>query len=137
MCVDTRARIDRCQYRFDAGILGRVNDDLPAACCAPVLGSALGADDAERLARVFKVLADPVRLRLLSMIAACPEGTACACDLVDVLGRSQPTISHHLKTLYEAGLLDRWREGSWIHYRVRPDALEPLHSALAPTPEPA
>jgi ArsR family transcriptional regulator len=106
---------------------------MDAECCSPVLSSPLGEHDAERLAGLLKTLSDPTRLRLLSLIANCPDGTACACELVGVLDRSQPTISHHLKVLYEAGLLERWREGTWIHYRVRPNALAPLQSALAPT----
>jgi ArsR family transcriptional regulator len=111
------------------GTVGRMDVD----CCSPVLTAPLGETEAEQLAGLLKILGDPTRLRLLSLIANCPDSTACACDLVDVLDRSQPTISHHLKVLYEAGLLERWREGTWIHYRVRPEALSPLQRALAPT----
>ena len=97
-------------------------------CCAPVLGGALTDDEAEDLAAAFKVLADPVRLRLLSMIASTEE--ACACDLVEPLERSQPTISHHLSVLTEAGLLTREKRGKWAWYRVVPARLAGLREAL-------
>ena len=97
-------------------------------CCAPVLGGALTDEEAEDLAAAFKVLADPVRLRLLSMIASTEE--ACACDLVEPLERSQPTISHHLSVLTEAGLLTREKRGKWAWYRVVPERLAGLREAL-------
>lgn len=102
-------------------------------CCAPVSASPLSDDEAEELAAAFKVLADPVRLRLYSLIAADPDGEVCACEVVDVLDRSQPTISHHLKVLYEAGLLDREKRGTWVFYRAVPARLAGLRKALAPT----
>src|ERR671925_2211070 len=92
------------------------------ACCEPVLTETLGEDDAAELAALFKVLADPARLRLLSLIAAAPGG-ACTCELVAPVGRSQPTVSHHLKALREAGLIEGERVGSWIWYRVVPGRL--------------
>ena len=98
-------------------------------CCAPVLAGALAADEAEDLAAAFKVLADPGRLRLLSMIASSDE--ACACDLVEPLGKSQPTVSHHLSVLTEAGLLRRERRGKWAYYRVVPERLAVLRDALS------
>lgn len=101
-----------------------------SACCAPLLGGVLDEADADELADGFKALADPVRLRLLSLIAAAPGGT-CACDLVGPLARAQPTVSHHLKVLHDAGLVERERRGPWIWYRVRPDRLEALRGALA------
>ncbi|MBT3246383.1 MAG: winged helix-turn-helix transcriptional regulator [Actinobacteria bacterium] len=91
-------------------------------CCPPITEAALDDETAHRLAGVFSVLGDPIRLRLFSLIASRPEGS-CACDLVGPLGRSQPTISHHLKALHEAGLVDRERRGRWIWYSVRPKAL--------------
>ncbi len=103
-------------------------------CCAPVSASPLSDDEAEELAAAFKVLADPVRLRLFSLIAADPDGEVCACEVVDVLGRSQPTVSHHLKVLYEAGLLDREKRGTWVWYRAVPGRLAGLREALAPKP---
>ena len=92
----------------------------------------VGPADAARLAAGFHALADPSRLRLLSLIAAQSSGEVCACELVGPLGKSQPTVSHHLKVLYEAGLVDRERRGSWIWYRVVPERLEALRQALAP-----
>ena len=102
-------------------------------CCAPLLGPPLGEEDASGLADALRVLADAGRLRLLSLIAASPGGEACACDLVAPLGLSQPTVSHHLKVLHEAGLLSRERRGRWVHYRVQAEPLERLASALAPS----
>ena len=98
------------------------------ACCAPVLGAALSEAEAEDLAGAFKVLSDPARLRLLSMIASADE--ACACDLVEPLGRSQPTVSHHLSVLTDAGLLDREKRGRWAYYRAVPERLAVLRDAL-------
>ena len=100
-------------------------------CCEPVLASVLAEDDAEELAAAFKVLADPVRLRILSLIAAQSGGEVCACELVEPLGRSQPTVSHHLKVLHDAGLVDREKRGSWVWYRVVPERLAGLRDALA------
>jgi ArsR family transcriptional regulator, arsenate/arsenite/antimonite-responsive transcriptional repressor len=100
-------------------------------CCAPVLAGVLDDGDADRLAGAFKVLADPVRLRLLSLVASRPDGV-CACEVVEPLGRSQPTVSHHLKVLREAGLLESERRGPWVWYRVVPERVAALRSALAP-----
>lgn len=100
------------------------------ACCEPVLDSALSADEAEDLAAAFKVLADPVRLRLLSMVANASTGEACVCDLVEPLERSQPTISHHLSVLVDAGLLEREKRGKWAYYKAVPDRLAVLRDAL-------
>ena len=99
-------------------------------CCPPIAEGGLSVDDAERLARVLRVLADPARLRLLSMISEL--GESCACDLPGPLGLSQPTVSHHLKVLFEAGLLDRERRGRWVHYRPVPERLREIQGALAP-----
>jgi ArsR family transcriptional regulator len=99
-------------------------------CCASVLEAPLGPEDAAGLAGMFAALADPARLRLLSLIAAQPGGQ-CACDLVEPLGKSQPTVSHHLKVLYEAGLVDREKRGTWVWYRVVPERLAALRAALS------
>ena len=99
-------------------------------CCASVLEAPLEPDQAATLASAFAALADPARLRLLSLIAAQPGGQ-CACDLVEPLGKSQPTVSHHLKVLYEAGLVDRDKRGTWVWYRVVPERLAALRAALA------
>jgi ArsR family transcriptional regulator len=100
------------------------------ACCDPDVGSPLDESDATELARAFAALADPARLRLFSLIASQPEGEVCACALVEPLGRSQPTVSHHLRVLYEAGLVDRERRGTWIWYRPVPSRVEALRAAL-------
>ena len=102
------------------------------ACCSPVTESLLGEDEAEELAALFKVLADPARLRLLSMVATAEAGEACACDLVEPLGRSQPTVSHHLSLLVEAGLLTREKRGRWAWYQVVPERLSMIQDVLAP-----
>ncbi|MCO8127896.1 metalloregulator ArsR/SmtB family transcription factor [Acidimicrobiia bacterium EGI L10123] len=101
-------------------------------CCQPVTASLLAEDEAEELAGLLKVLADPARLRLLSLVATAEAGEACACDLVEPLGRSQPTVSHHLSLLVEAGLLSREKRGRWAWYRVVPERLSAIQDALAP-----
>ena len=100
-------------------------------CCAPVLQEALSADEAEQLAAGFKLLADPIRLRLLSLIANAPGGEACVCDLTAPLERSQPTISHHLSALTAAGLLEREQRGRWAYFRVASERVDVLREALA------
>jgi ArsR family transcriptional regulator, arsenate/arsenite/antimonite-responsive transcriptional repressor len=100
-------------------------------CCAPVLEAPLGPREADQLARGLKVLADPARLRLLSIIAASADHEACVCDLIDPLDLSQPTVSHHLKVLHDAGLLERERRGTWVYYRLVPERLQVLRDALA------
>ncbi len=105
--------------------------ELPlASCCPPVLVDALTEDDAAQAAGAFKALADPVRLRLLSLIAA--AGEACVCDLPALVDRSQPTVSHHLKVLADAGLVEREQRGRWAWFRVRTDHLAELRTALLP-----
>ena len=106
--------------------------DVGAECCASVLAAPLGADDASELARGFHALADPVRLRLLSMLAAAPAGEICVCDFVGPLGRSQGTISHHLKILGEAGLVHGDRRGKWVWYALDHDRLAALQGAIGP-----
>ena len=100
-------------------------------CCAPLLSAPLGSEDAESLAGVLQALADPARLRLLSLIASCPASEACGCDLTAPVGLSQPTVSHHLGVLHGAGLLERERRGKWVYYRVRPEGLASLRSLLS------
>jgi ArsR family transcriptional regulator len=105
----------------------------PDPCCASVLAAPLPADDAADLARAFKALADPVRLRLLSLIAAAADGEACSCDLEEPVGKSQPTVSHHLSALADAGLITKRKAGRWVMCRVVPGRLDALRTALAPT----
>src|SRR4051812_11281414 len=93
------------------------------ACCSPLAKEPLSIDAAERIAPLLKALADPVRLRLLSLVAAHADGEACVCDLNDAFDLSQPTISHHLKVLHEAGLLDRSKRGTWVYYRIKAEVL--------------
>jgi ArsR family transcriptional regulator, arsenate/arsenite/antimonite-responsive transcriptional repressor len=110
------------------------------ACCPPVLHTALEKRDAEELARTLKALADPVRLRLLSFLAAQEGSEACVCNVMEPVGLSQPTASHHLKILHQAGIIDREKRGAWVYYRVVPDRLEAIRAALvtrAPRPRSA
>jgi ArsR family transcriptional regulator len=102
--------------------------DLPVPCCGSVRDTPLSAAQAQHLASGFAALADPVRLRLFSLIAE--RGKVCACDLVEPVGKSQPTISHHLKVLFEAGLVQRERRGTWIWYSLGTDRLDELTAAL-------
>ena len=102
-----------------------------AAACPPLLTEPLGAADAEMLASALKVLADPARLRLLSLIQGQPDHEACVCHLTEPLGLSQPTVSHHLKVLLQAGLVEREQRGSWAFFRVVPDQLQALRELLA------
>jgi ArsR family transcriptional regulator len=99
-------------------------------CCAPVSSEALDEEDAETLARSFAALADPTRLRLLSLIASAADGETCACDLVEPSGRSQPTISHHMKILVDAGLVTRDKRSLWVWYRAVPERLAALRGTL-------
>ena len=100
------------------------------ACCSPLVKEPIDADQAERIAPLLKAIADPVRLRLLSLVASHAEGEACVCDLNDAFDLSQPTISHHLKVLHEVGLLDRSKRGVWVYYRAKPEALADLAALL-------
>ncbi len=111
-----------------AAVLPLVDD--VAACCSPVTGGVLDPAAAERLARIFKALGDPTRVRLVSLIAAHTDAEACVCDLTDPVGLSQPTVSHHLKQLVDAGLLTREQRGRWSFYRVVDGALDSLAGAL-------
>ena len=106
------------------------------ACCAPLATDALGAQDAAELAPVFKALGDPVRLRLLSLVASHAGGEVCVCDLNARFDLSQPTISHHLRVLREAGLIDSERRGTWVFYRALPPALERLAGVLSTDAQP-
>lgn len=99
-------------------------------CCPSLLAAPLGADDAAALAQGFSALGDPVRLRVLSMLAAAPAGEVCVCDFVGPLGKSQPTVSHHLKVLADAGLVHGDRRGKWVWYSLDPDRLSALRGAI-------
>jgi ArsR family transcriptional regulator, arsenate/arsenite/antimonite-responsive transcriptional repressor len=100
-------------------------------CCPPLSGGGpLDRDEAERLSRTLKAIADPARLQVLSFLRSRPNGEACACDLVEPLRLAQPTVSHHLKVLYEAGLLEREKRATWVHYRLPDDRLPSIRHAL-------
>ncbi|PZS11447.1 MAG: transcriptional regulator [Pseudonocardiales bacterium] len=101
-------------------------------CCSPLVREPLSAEQAVELSRLFKAMGDPVRLRLLSLIASHEGGEACVCDLSGVFDLTGPTISHHLKVLREAGLISGERRGTWIYYRIEPDALRRLSAVLVP-----
>lgn len=102
-----------------------------AACCSPLTREPIGARSAESMARSLKALAEPARLRIISMVAAHRDGEACVCDLTEPLGLSQPTVSHHLKVLREAGFLDCTKRGTWAYYRIVPGSLDSLAGLLA------
>lgn len=106
------------------------------ACCSPVTGGALSVEAAEQLARIFKALGDPTRVRLLSLIAAQSSGEACICDLTAPVALSQPTVSHHMKQLVDAGLVTREQRGKWAFYRVVESTLDTLSQALLPSGPP-
>jgi ArsR family transcriptional regulator, arsenate/arsenite/antimonite-responsive transcriptional repressor len=104
---------------------------LADECCTPLLREPLTADQAAGLARILKALADPTRLRLVSMVAAHEGGEACVCDLTEPLGLTQPTISHHLKVLVDAGVFTRDQRGKWAYYGLVPRALDALSAVLS------
>ena len=105
-----------------------------ALCCPPVTGGVLDADEAERLASRFKALGDPTRVRLLSLIAATDGGEGCICDLTGTVGLSQPTVSHHMRVLVQAGLVTREQRGRWAYYAVVRETLDGLAAALRSPP---
>jgi ArsR family transcriptional regulator len=108
-----------------------VLDTVGEACCAPIAEASLDADQAVDMARMFKALGDPIRLRLLSRITSAAEGEICVCDITgDDIEVSGPTISHHLKVLREAGLIEGERRGTWVYYRAQPANLRQLASLL-------
>jgi ArsR family transcriptional regulator len=109
-----------------------LNADTP--CCLPLAQSQVPAETAAVLAPAFKALGDSVRLRLMSTIASAEGGQACVCDLTPAFNLSGPTISHHLRTLREAGLVDAERRGTWVYYRARPGVLRQLASLLSVEP---
>ena len=103
-----------------------------AACCSPLTAGALDAEAAETLARMFKALGDPARVRLLSLIATSDGGEACICDLTAPVGLSQPTVSHHMRLLTDAGLVSREQRGKWAYFRVVDQTLNTISQALQP-----
>ena len=112
----------------------RTEPQLLTGCCSPVVRQVIQPGEAETLAIGFKALADPTRLRLISLVAAHGDAEACVCELTDPVGLSQPTVSHHLKILVDAGILTREQRGKWAYYRLVPGALDAL-AALITSPE--
>ena len=100
------------------------------ACCAPLVKEPMTQVDAEKVATTLKALADPARLRLLSIVAASQDQEACVCDLIEPIGLSQPTVSHHLRVLTQAGFLSRSKRGTWAYYRLVPGKLDSIASVL-------
>jgi ArsR family transcriptional regulator, arsenate/arsenite/antimonite-responsive transcriptional repressor len=126
--------IDICQYRWVSKSRELTLSPLQTvACCSPLSREPLSQAAAERIAPLLKALADPVRLRLMSLVASHDGGEACVCDLNDAFALSQPTISHHLKVLHEAGLLEREKRGVWVYYRASAEALTGLGTLLSST----
>ena len=105
----------------------------PLACCTPLAHEPVGAEAAAQIASMLKAVADPARLRLLSLVLSHEGGEACVCDLLPHFDLSQPTISHHLKVLHDAGLVDREKRGTWVYYRTRPAAMQALANLFRPT----
>src|SRR5215204_1363057 len=120
---------DQCRYSPAMPYAAAVLD--PIACCTPVRAETLDEATAETLARSFAALSDPIRLRLLSFIASADADEVCACDLIEPSGRSQPTVSHHMKILIDAGLVTREKRGQWVWYRVVPSRLDALRGVLS------
>jgi ArsR family transcriptional regulator, arsenate/arsenite/antimonite-responsive transcriptional repressor len=140
MTVDANhaREIDRCQCLPHTGQVTATSAThtrpvLPLAedCCTPLLREPITASQANQLARLLKALADPTRLRLVSMVAAHEGGEACVCDLTEPLGLTQPTISHHLKILVDAGIFTRDKRGVWAYYALVPSAMNALSSVLS------
>jgi len=122
--------IDICQYRWVSKSLELLLAGDVAACCPPLSQEPLTKEQAQQVAPLLKALADPVRLRLMSLIASHPGGEACVCDLTGAFDLSQPTISHHLKVLHDTGLLDRDKRGVWVYYRARTGPLASLATLI-------
>jgi ArsR family transcriptional regulator, arsenate/arsenite/antimonite-responsive transcriptional repressor len=129
---DLGTDIDVCQHRcmsISRTQLPVLNDAL--ACCSPLAHEPMSEGTAAQVAPLLKALAEPARLRLMSIVLSHAGGEACVCDLNEAFDLSQPTISHHLKVLHAAGLLDREKRGVWVYYRARPEAMEALLSLFA------
>src|SRR3954453_18004522 len=123
--------IDICQYRHMSKSVLELTPVETVACCSPLTQEPLDAGQAARIAPLLKALADPVRLRLLSLVASHSDSEGCVCDLNDAFDLSQPTISHHLKVLHGVGLLDRVKRGVWVYYSVNDTALSDLGGLIS------
>lgn len=133
LCNDGRADIDVRQY-VDHNRFVPTSELIPLrdlrSCCAPLTRVPISVENAESLASSLKALADPARLRLISMIAAHADGEACVCDLTEPLGLSQPTVSHHLRVLVSAGFLEREKRGTWAYFRLADGAIDAVTQLL-------
>lgn len=130
-----RGHIDNCQSLCHHGIVNTapiMEDPVAEACCAPVTQEAISLEDAQKFAQLLKAVADPTRLRLLSLVAAQESQEACVCDLTEPVGLGQPTVSHHLKILVDAGILHREKRGVWAYYSIVPGALERAAAVISP-----
>jgi ArsR family transcriptional regulator len=107
-----------------------LTDVSAAACCSPLAKDTISADDADAVARTFKALSDPARVRILSIVASHADQEACVCDLQEPLGLSQPTVSHHLRVLTDAGFLTRSKRGTWAYYALVPESLDAVAGVL-------
>lgn len=114
-------------------LLATIEAPAGDVCCTPLVREPIDADQADDLARTFKALSDPTRLRLISIVAASAGEEACVCDLIEPVGLSQPTVSHHLKILMDAGFLTRSKRGTWAYYKLVPGALDKLSQVLVAT----
>lgn len=127
MCSATLAlHLDLCQYVCVSKSVMEmpvIQPDRALACCAPLAREPMTTEQAEQVSGLLKAIADPVRLRLMSLVLSHEGGEACVCDLTPAFDLSQPTISHHLKVLHEAGLLDREKRGIWVYYKAKPQAM--------------
>jgi ArsR family transcriptional regulator, arsenate/arsenite/antimonite-responsive transcriptional repressor len=130
MCLEVATAVDGCQYRRMSYSVLELTPVQSVSCCPPLQREPLTVDQAGRVAPLLKALADPVRLRLMSLVASHADGEACVCDLSDAFDLSQPTISHHLKVLHEVGLLDRSKRGVWVFYKARTDALADIAALI-------
>ena len=140
MCIATLpSDFDLCQYLSVSKSvmeLPLIQPDSALACCAPLAREPMTAEQAEQVSGLLKAIADPVRLRLMSMVLSHDGGEACVCDLTPAFDLSQPTISHHLKVLHESGLLEREKRGVWVYYKAKPEALAAM-TTLFHTGQPA
>ena len=125
--------IDTCQYVWVSKSVIELTPVETVACCSPLLHEPLSLEQAEQVSPLLKALADPVRLRLLSLVASHADGEACVCDLQEAFNLSQPTISHHLKVLHSTGLLDRSKRGVWVYYKVNTEAMAGLAALIGGT----
>ena len=136
MVVDMNRTISYRQLSM-YGHNGRVKTEktlpAPATCCSTLTGDPLSVEDAKVFARIFKAIADPTRLRLVSLVASHEGNEACVCDLIDPVGLGQPTVSHHLKVLVDAGVLHREKRGIWSYYSLRGEMLEQIATFLSPS----